>query len=80
MNSIIDIIKDIVTDVTYRINAGWIKWRDITGVLCDTSVPLKLKDKFYRVAVRLAFFYGPECLPLRKAEERWLETAEIRML
>ncbi|GJY75806.1 hypothetical protein Tco_0480922 [Tanacetum coccineum] len=41
----------IEDDVTHRIQVGWLKWRAATGILCDKKVPLKLKGKFYRVAI-----------------------------
>ena len=43
---------DIDEDVSHRIKAGWMKWRQTSGVLCDKKVPQKLKDKFYRTAIR----------------------------
>nr|CAB3499326.1 unnamed protein product [Digitaria exilis] len=45
---------DIDEDVKHRIAAGWMKWRQASGVLCDRRVPQKLKGKFYRTAVRPA--------------------------
>jgi hypothetical protein len=42
---------DIDDDVSHRIKAGWIKWRQASGVLCDPRVPLKLKGKFYRIVI-----------------------------
>jgi hypothetical protein len=37
---------DIDEDVRNRISAGWLKWRQASGVLCDKKVPQKLKGKF----------------------------------
>lgn len=71
---------DIDADVTHRIQAGWLRWRAATRVLCDKHVPLRLKGKFYRAAVRPAILYGSECWPLRKVHRRKLEKAEMRML
>ena len=51
---------DIDEDVSHRIKAGWMKWRQASGVLCDKRVPQKLKGKFYRTAIRLAMLYGAE--------------------
>jgi hypothetical protein len=42
---------DIDEDLSHRIKANWLKWHQASGVLCDPSVPLKLKDKFYRTAI-----------------------------
>ena len=30
---------DIDVDVSHRIKAGWIKWRQASGILCDKRVP-----------------------------------------
>jgi hypothetical protein len=52
---------DIDEDVSHRIKADWLKWRQASGVLCDPRVTLKLKDKFYRTAIRPTMLYGAEC-------------------
>jgi hypothetical protein len=39
--------EHIDVDLSHRIKAGWLKWRQASGVLCDPRVPLKLKNKFY---------------------------------
>ena len=52
---------DIVDDVAHRIRAGWLKWRGASGVLCDKRIPLKLKRKFYKTAIRPPMLYGVEC-------------------
>nr|GEY18963.1 retrovirus-related Pol polyprotein LINE-1 [Tanacetum cinerariifolium] len=72
--------RRIEDDVTHRIQVGWLKWRAATGILCDKKVPLKLKGKFYRVAIRPAMMYGSECWPLMKVQAYRMEVAEMRML
>nr|GEU45395.1 hypothetical protein [Tanacetum cinerariifolium] len=67
-------------DVTRRIKVAWLKWRAATRVLCDRNVPLKLKGKFYRVAIKHVMLYGSECWPTTKALANRMEVMELRML
>jgi hypothetical protein len=41
------------------------KWRQTFGILCDKRVPHKLKDKFYRTAMRPATLCSAECWPIK---------------
>jgi hypothetical protein len=52
---------DIDKDLSHRIKAGWLKWRQFSDVLCDPRVPLKLKSKFYRTVIRSVMLYVAEC-------------------
>ncbi|EYC10962.1 hypothetical protein Y032_0053g2394 [Ancylostoma ceylanicum] len=38
--------------VVARANAAWLKWRSMTGVLCDKNIPDRFKSKVYRAVVR----------------------------
>jgi hypothetical protein len=58
--------RDIDEYVSHRIKTGWVKWRQASGILCDPRVPLKLKDKFYRTAIRPAMLYEAECWPTKR--------------
>lgn len=71
---------EIDEDVSHRIRAGWLKWRSASGFLCDRKMPLRLKGKFYRTAVRPAMLYGAECWPAKKQHEHKMGVAEMRML
>ena len=71
---------DIDEDVSHRIKAGWMKWRQASGVLCDKRVPQKLKGKFYRTTIRPAMLYGAECWPTKRRHIQQLSVAEMRML
>jgi hypothetical protein len=57
---------DIDEDVRHRISAGWLKWRQASGVLCDKMVPQRLKGKFYRTAIRSTMLYSAECWPTKR--------------
>ena len=52
---------EIEREVTSRIQAGWAKFRMVSGVLCDRKIAVKLKGKFYSTAVRPAMMYESEC-------------------
>ena len=43
-------------------------------------VPQKLKDKFYRTAIRSTMLYGAECWPTKRRHVQQLSIAEMRML
>jgi hypothetical protein len=72
--------EDVDEDVSHIIKAGWLKWRQTSGVLCDSRVPLKLKDKFYRTAIRPAMLYGAEYWFTKRRYVQQLSVAEIRMI
>jgi hypothetical protein len=71
---------DIDEDVKHRILAGWLKWRQASGVLCDKKVPQGLKGKFYRTAIRPAMLYGAKCWPIKRRHVQQLSVAEMRTL
>ncbi|PUZ71998.1 hypothetical protein GQ55_2G358100 [Panicum hallii var. hallii] len=71
---------DIDEDVRHRISAGWLKWRQASGVHCDKKVPQRLKGKFYRTAIRPAILYGAECWPIKRQHIQQLSVTEMRML
>ena len=71
---------EIDGDVSQRVKAGWMKWKSATGVLCDRTVPLKLKAKFYRTAIRPALMYGTECWATKRCHIQKMSVAEMRML
>ncbi|KAI8547563.1 hypothetical protein RHMOL_Rhmol07G0206000 [Rhododendron molle] len=64
----------------HRIQVGWLKWRSVTGILCDKRVPTKLKGKFYGTAIRLSIFYGTKYWSIKKQQVSKMSVAEIRML
>nr|CBL94163.1 putative RNA-directed DNA polymerase (Reverse transcriptase) [Malus domestica] len=54
LGSILQKNGELDEDLNHRIQAGWMKWKSASGVLCDRRMPLKLKGKFYRTAIRPA--------------------------
>ncbi|KAL0906290.1 hypothetical protein M5K25_024773 [Dendrobium thyrsiflorum] len=80
LGSIIQSDGEIDGDIISRIQVGWLKWRNASGLLCDRKAPLKLKGKFYKTVVRPAMLYGAECWPLKEKHNIKLSVAEMRML
>ncbi|EYC18795.1 hypothetical protein Y032_0026g1371 [Ancylostoma ceylanicum] len=62
--------ENLAREVVARINAAWLKWRSMTGVLCDKKIPVRFKSKGYRAVVQSVTLYGAECWPASKEVER----------
>jgi hypothetical protein len=60
VRSILQKNGDIDEDVSHKIKADWLKWRQASSVLCDPRVQLKLKGKFYRIMIRPVILYEAE--------------------
>ncbi|EYB87852.1 hypothetical protein Y032_0256g368 [Ancylostoma ceylanicum] len=71
---------NLAHEVVARVNATWLKWRSMTGVLCDKNIPDRFKSKVYRAVVRSVALYGAECWPATKEVERRLSVMETKML
>ncbi|ROL54701.1 RNA-directed DNA polymerase from mobile element jockey [Anabarilius grahami] len=80
LGSVISHDGSVTADVRARIQAAWIKWRKVTGVLCDQRMPDKLKGKIYKTVIRPVALYGSECWPASTIHEQALNTIEMRML
>ena len=44
LGSIFDSNGGAERDISNRVKLAWMKWKQLTGVLCDKKVPIKLKD------------------------------------
>ena len=64
-------------EVKKRINAGWIGWRKVTGVLCDKNMPGSVKGRIYCTYVRPAMLYGMGTVPIGKDRGGRNENAKI---
>ncbi|KAL7837307.1 hypothetical protein SRHO_G00270180 [Serrasalmus rhombeus] len=71
---------DTLPDVRARINAAWMKWQQVTGVLFDNRMPIYLKAKIYKLVVHLVALYGSECWPATTKHEQAMNTMEMKML
>ena len=68
------------TEITKRVGTGWRHWKKCSGVLCDRSMPVKLKGKVYNTVIRPAMLYGAETWATTKRQEQLIEVTEMRML
>ena len=66
--------------MTHRIQSGWKNWKRVSGILCDRRISLRVKGKVYKTVVRPAMMYGAETWAVKKAQEKKLDVAEMRML
>ncbi|XP_070014323.1 uncharacterized protein [Nicotiana sylvestris] len=80
LGSVIQGNREIDENDTHYIGVGWMKWRLVSGVLCDKKVPPIFKSKFYRVVVRPAMLYGAEYWLVKNSYIQKMKVAEIRML
>ncbi|KAM2624012.1 hypothetical protein TB1_031028 [Malus domestica] len=80
LGSILQKNGELNEDLNHRIQAGWMKWKSASGVLCDRRMPLKLKGKFYRTAIRPAMLYGTKCWAVKHQHVHKMGVAEMRML
>ena len=63
-----------------RARLAWKKWREVTGVICDKKVPIKLKHKIYTTVIRPTMTYGAERWTMKKKDEMLTNKTEMRML
>ena len=66
--------------VKKRVQAGWNGWRKVSGVICDTRLPVRVKEKMYSSVVRPAMVYGLETVAVTKKQVEEMEVAEMKML
>ncbi|CAN6559787.1 unnamed protein product [Malus baccata var. baccata] len=73
LGSILQKNGELDEDLNHRIQAGWMKWKSASSVLYKRRMPLKLKGKFYRTAIRLAMLYDTECWAVNGDENALLD-------
>ena len=55
-------------EVKRRVQAGWNGWREVLRVICDSSLPARVKGKVYSTVVRSAMVYGLETVAVTKKQ------------
>ena len=66
-------------EIRRRIQAGWLSWRKISGVLCDRKLSARVKGKMYKCVVRPVIMYGMETVAVTDKQVGKLEVTELKM-
>ena len=77
LGSIFDTEGGVERDCKHRVRLAWNKWRELTGVVCDKKVPLKLKHHLYETAIKPTLYYAGECWTLKRKNEQPLSKTEM---
>ena len=56
------------------------KWKEVSGVMCDRKMPVELQGKVFQTFIRPAMTYVSECWAVMKKDASKLNSAEMRML
>ena len=71
---------DLDAEMTHRIQYGWKNWKRVSGILCDRRISLRVQEKVYKTVVRPAMIYRADTWAVKKAQEKKLDVAKMRML
>ena len=63
-----------------RIQTGWLKFRELSGLLIGKGMSLKSKGIIYTTCIRPAILYGSETWPTKIDDIRKIQRSEMRML
>ena len=66
--------------VRERVKKGWMKFRELSSILCSRRLALKWRGMVYRTCVRTGMMYGCENWPMKRENEESLLRAERRMI
>ncbi|VDP56283.1 unnamed protein product [Heligmosomoides polygyrus] len=80
LGSMITSDGSVKLEVNARVSTAWSKWRSLSEVLCDRTIPQRLKSKVYGTVVRPVATYGAEGWPVMKEIESRLSVMETKML
>ena len=67
-------------EVKKRVQAGWNKWRRVSGVICNRRLPAGVKGKVCSSVVRPAMVYGLETVAVTKKQVEEMEVTEMKIL
>ena len=63
-----------------RVRSDWKKFRELSGVLTNKKVALRLKGRVYKACVQSTILYGSETWAANTEQVARLSRAEMRMI
>ena len=63
-----------------RIQAGWMSWKKVSGLLCDRKLSARVKGKMYKSVVRPGILYGMETMAVTERQVGKMKVAELKMV
>jgi len=63
-----------------RMRAAWMKFRELSGLLCTRGTSFKMKGVLYRACVRSVLTYGAETWAIKSESVVKLRSTERRMI
>lgn len=66
--------------VDHRIQAGWLKFRSVSGVLCDKRMPVKLKGRVYDTIIKIVLMYASETWTRQKVHSNKMQVTKNKIL
>ena len=67
-------------DVRRKVQAGWMSWKKVSGVLCDRKLSARVKGKMYKSVVKPAMLYGMETVAVTERQVEKMEVAVLKMV
>ncbi|CAG5055753.1 unnamed protein product [Parnassius apollo] len=80
LGSVLDASGDIDRDIKARLSAAWAKWREVTSIICNPKMPVKLKGQIYKTIIRPVLNYGSEAWPVLERHWQLLNVTEMNKL
>ncbi|KAG1693339.1 Adenylate cyclase type 3 [Nymphon striatum] len=76
----LSMVDAINQDAKAKVKAAWLKFREMSSIMCDRKMPKRLKVKVYKTVIRQVLLYRSELWAVRKWERDMIERTEMRML
>lgn len=71
---------DLDREVQARLQGTGNTWRNVSGIIYDKRMPMRLKTQVYKTMVRPVILYGAETWAVKEEHVKKLEVAEMRCL